>query len=159
MRKVRSIALLLLILSFSVMLSCCAGRGPSAGPDEIILSVGFETEDDVYQVAVEYWAGDTFCGGTASSHADGSRYGRNETASFIFDPSMFPDGRLPEKMSVSFMLADSLEHMDIESLAGRVGFCDPCDYGPFDVLPGTVYRFVLSGSFSEGFRLSAEDCV
>ena len=132
MRKVRSIALLLLILSFSVMLSCCAGRGPSAGPDEIILSVGFETED-------------------------GSRFSRNETASFIFDPSMFPDGRLPEKMSVSFMLADSLEHMDIESLAGRVGFCDPCDYGPFDVLPGTVYRFVLSGSFSEGFRLSAED--
>ena len=156
MRNNRSLALLLLIISFPFMLSCCGSRGPSAGPDEIILSVGIETEDDVYQVAVEYWVGDIFCGGTASSHADGSRFGRNETASFVFDPSMFPEGKLPETMSVSFMLADSLEHLDIESLAGRIGFCEPCDYGPFDVSPATVYRFVLSGSFAEGFRLSTE---
>ena len=148
--------LVLLIIAVSVLLVSCGSKEVTVGPDEIVLAFRIDTSDDVYQIAVEYSSRDVFCGGTGESHADGSCFDDGETHYFVFERDMFPEETLTDRMSFSVMLADSLKYMDVQSLAGRVGFSEPCDFGPMDVSPGNIYRFVISGSFAEGFRLSEE---
>ncbi|MBQ4240559.1 MAG: hypothetical protein II672_05580 [Oscillospiraceae bacterium] len=156
MKKSSRIPALILLLLLAISFSGCTAKETAAGPDEIVLSFSLDTPDDVYQIAVEYWAGDVFCGGVAQSHANGSRFTKNESHSFLFDPSMFPDGIVPESMKIAVMLSDSLEHLDIDSLAARVGFCDPCETDWFSVSAGTVYHFSLNGSFADGFSITAD---
>lgn len=155
MRKgTRTLICLLLTGAVILSLTGCASREVEAADDEIVIAVTVNSKDDIFQTGLEYSADGMFCGGMACSNADGSPQEDGETRVFRFDPSCFRDGILPSEMTVAVMLSGSHEYLDIQSLAERTGFCEPCESGPFPVEAGTVYRFLMSGSFSEGFELT-----
>ena len=153
-REIMTVICILLIGAAALFLNSCAQRELTAAEDEIVIAVTVNSKDSVFQTGLEYWADGAFCGGMACANADGSRQKDGEERVFRFDPSCFRGGILPSEMTVAVMLSDSHEHLDIQSLAERAGFCEPCEYGPFPVEAGTVYRFHMSGSFSDGFDLT-----
>lgn len=134
-----------------LILSGCRHTDPVPDPDEIIFVLSLDSDDDIYAIAVEYWADEVFCGGMAASHADGSVYKRNEQSYFVFDPECFPNGEIPGAIRVSVMLSDSLKYMSIQDLADRTGFSDPCDLASIPAVPGSVVHVTVKGSFTDGF--------
>ena len=90
MKKKKLFQSVILSVILCLILSGCRHTDPVPDPDEIIFVLSLDSDDDIYAIAVEYWADEVFCGGMAASHADGSVYKRNEQSYFVFSRNDHP---------------------------------------------------------------------
>ncbi len=145
-----------LIAALALCFFGCAKDEPvTAAPDEIVLDILLQTNDTVYTAGIDYFIDGTFLGGQAMNHADNTALSNPKHCFFRLGPDAFPTGTV-DLRGFGFLMklsADPDPQADVQAIADSVGFTETNEIAPFGAAFGNVYRFTVTGSFENGFRL------
>lgn len=125
-------------------LSACGEPACTYPPaeDTFYLALELQTEEPLAGLHVEYYLGETPCGGRELRRADGTALEVGETANFDFLPADFPEGAALSQFCCEVFV---IQPDGAELLAGeKISLA--AEYGK-------KYEFCLTGSAGEGYQL------
>ncbi len=149
-----------LILSLTIMLVSVSGCGKvdiitTASPEEIVLLLDIsEISEPVYAAEIEYSLNGKAVGDYGCCNANGSAL--RKYVRFALTEDELPENTAAENLSFNVML-----YGDKDSVNGESSSSDKIkktgESKTFDPSYGRIYRFTLSGSFEDGFKLSGSE--
>jgi len=149
MRKV-----LIGLLAALLLLAGCSRPEITANADEIVVALNLsDITDDIYSAAISYYLDDELIGSAACAHADETPYNEPK-AVFSLTPLDLPEGADLDKFSFHASVSFEKDGTGDVSAAEKTLSTDNCK--PFEAAYGNIYRFILTGSRTEGLELTAD---
>ena len=143
-----------LLVILAMVLSGCSSGEISAKEDEFVLDIRLDgITEDLYRVGISYFLAGDLMGGLATGYADQTPY-REKAAAFRITPADLPEGRAPERFS--FQVTVSFDRGGTGTFSSAEKIITSNTSEQFDAEYGNVYSFSLTGSYSDGLYLKAE---
>ncbi len=156
MKRKTLIALIASSLFVISLAGCSPNKEPAAAEDEILLIVDLDSQDEIYQVSMDFFVDGVWVGDAGTRNADGTPLGSKERIyQFIQVGTDLEAGLDISRLSVQFYLANTLLN-DPKDLAERTVRYKVGEEVEIAAEYGNTYYISIVGSKESGFTVSLE---